>query len=140
MATMTIGEVAERSGLRPSAIRYYESAGILPAPVRVNGRRRYDPDVLHVLHAIGVARDAGFGISELRRLFQGIREREAPSVLWERFAEQKLREVDALINRANEMRRLLEEGLRCGCLGVEECVLFGQTMRDAVAADRARRR
>ena len=125
MATMTIGEVAERSGLRPSAIRYYESVGILPEPERGTGRRRYDADVLHVLHAIGVARSAGFGIAELRQLFGGIRDREAPSAVWERFATRKLREVDDLIRRANEMRRLLEEGLRCGCLGVEECVLFG---------------
>jgi len=126
---LTIGEVARRSGVRPSAIRYYESVGILPVPERVNGRRRYDPDVLHVLHAIGVARVAGFGIAELRQMFGGIRNREAPSAVWQRFAEQKLREVDALIERANEMRRLLEEGLRCGCLGVEECVLFGQSSK-----------
>jgi MerR family transcriptional regulator, redox-sensitive transcriptional activator SoxR len=127
MAAMAIGEVAARSGLRPSAIRYYEQVGILPEPALMNGRRRYDPDVLHVLHAIGVARSAGFGIEELRQIFSGIREREAPSAIWQRFAEQKLREVDELILRANAMRRLLEEGLRCGCLGVEECVLFGQS-------------
>lgn len=124
---LTIGEVATRSGVRPSAIRYYESVGILPEPKRISGRRRYDPDVLHVLHAIGVARAAGFGIAELQQIFSGIRDRQAPSAVWHRFAEQKLREVDALIARANEMRRLLEEGLRCGCLGVEECVLFGQS-------------
>jgi MerR family redox-sensitive transcriptional activator SoxR len=130
MATMTIGEVAERTGLRPSAIRYYESVGILPEPERVNGRRRYNPDVLHVLRAVGIARDAGFGITELRQIFSGIRDREAPSAVWQRFAEQKLHEVDELILRANEMRRLLEEGLRCGCLGVEECVLFGQAAHE----------
>jgi MerR family redox-sensitive transcriptional activator SoxR len=127
---MTIGEVAQRSGLRPSAIRYYESAGILPEPERVNGRRRYDPAVLHVLRAVGVARAAGASIAETRQLFEGIRSREAPSAAWARFAEQKLREADDLIQHANEMRRLLEEGLRCGCLGVEECVLFGRSMGD----------
>jgi MerR family redox-sensitive transcriptional activator SoxR len=135
---LTIGEVAELSGLRPSAIRYYESVGILPEPARVSGRRRYDPDVLHVLHAIGVARAAGFGIAELRQMFSGIREREAPSVVWQRFAEQKLREVDELIAQANEMRRLLEEGLRCGCLGVEECVLFGQSASVGATTEEAR--
>ena len=126
MATMTIGEVARQAGLRPSAIRYYESVGILPEPARVGGQRRYDSDVLAVLRAVGVARAAGATIADLRTLFAGIREREAPSLAWSRFAEQKLREVDALIARAHEMKRLLEEGLRCGCLGVEECVLFAQ--------------
>ncbi len=42
MPDLTIGDVARRSGLRPSALRYYEEAGLLPAPARVNGRRRYD--------------------------------------------------------------------------------------------------
>jgi len=45
--------------------------------------------------------------------------------------------VDDLIRRANEMRRLLEEGLRCGCLGIEECVLFCQTARDDVTEEGA---
>ena len=122
MATRTSGEVARRSGLRPSAIHYYESAGVLPEPERIHGRRRCAPGILSVLRAVGVAPEAGCGIAEDRQLFQGIREREAPSVVWERFAARKLREVDDRIRRANEMRRLLEEGLRRGCLDVEECV------------------
>ncbi|MGH9175452.1 MAG: MerR family transcriptional regulator, partial [Vicinamibacterales bacterium] len=105
---MTIGEVARRAKLRPSAIRYYESVGILPEPARISGQRRYDSDGLAVLRAVGIARDAGATIADLRVLFAGIREREAPSVAWARFAEQKLREVDALIVRAHEMKRLLE--------------------------------
>src|SRR5215211_1580597 len=43
---MTIGEVARKAGIRPSALRYYESVDILPKPERVNGRRRYDGEVL----------------------------------------------------------------------------------------------
>lgn len=126
MAYLGIGEVARRSGLRPSAIRYYESLGILPEPERVNGRRRYAPDVLHLLNAIGIAKQAGLSMAELQRLFEGVRNREAPSVFWQQFAVQKLQEVDALIERAHTMKALLEEGLRCGCLGLDECVLFGR--------------
>src|SRR5690606_39404558 len=74
MAKMTIGEVAERAGLQPSALRYYESAGLLPRPERVNGRRRYDPEIIYLLRAIGIAKQAGFTIEEMRQLF---REREA---------------------------------------------------------------
>lgn len=125
MNTMSIGEVARRSGLRPSAIRYYESAGILPAPERVNGRRRYDPDVLHLLRAIGIAKQAGLSVAELRQLFGDDRD-QAPSAVWEHLARRKLVEVDALIERANEMKELLELGLQCGCLGWDECVLFGR--------------
>ncbi|MGN6810513.1 MAG: MerR family DNA-binding transcriptional regulator, partial [Thermomicrobiales bacterium] len=42
MAGLTISAVARQAGLRPSALRYYEAAGLLPAPARVSGRRRYD--------------------------------------------------------------------------------------------------
>lgn len=128
MTSLMIGEVARRSGLRPSAIRYYESLGILPEPRRVNGRRRYDPDVLHLLRAIGIAKQAGFTMAEMQQLFQGVRDDEAPSALWEQFAQRKLREVDELIERAETMKHLLEEGLRCGCLGWDECALVSRSL------------
>lgn len=133
METLTIGEVARRAGLRPSAIRYYESAGILPQPARVNGRRRYDPDVLHLLRAVGIAKRAGLSISELRELFGG--REQAPSAVWEQLARRKLAEVDALIDRANEMKALLELGLDCGCLGWDECILFGRGQESPTLVD-----
>jgi MerR family transcriptional regulator, redox-sensitive transcriptional activator SoxR len=128
MPDLTIGEVARRSGLRSSAIRYYESQGILPAPRRVNGRRRYDEDVLDRLNAVHIARRAGFTIAEMRQLFQGIQQNETPSVMWRRVAETKLHEVEALISQAQAMKQLLEEGLRCGCLRWEDCALMGRAL------------
>lgn len=56
MDGLPIGEVARRTGVRTSAIRYYEAEGILPVPERVNGRRRYDSDVLRHLEVIRFAR------------------------------------------------------------------------------------
>lgn len=125
MESLTIGEVAQRAGLRPSAIRYYESAGILPKPRRVSGQRRYAPDILHLLHAVNVAKQAGFSISEMQQLFRSIEDQEAPSAAWERLAHRKLAEIDDLIQRAQSMKLLLEEGLRCGCLGIEQCTVLG---------------
>ena len=128
MQVLTISEVARRSGLRSSAIRYYESQGILPAPQRVNGRRRYDEDVLDRLNAVQIARRAGFTIAEMRQLFQGIQQNETPSAMWRRLAEAKLHEVDALISQAQAMKQLLEEGLRCGCLSWEDCALMAPAL------------
>ena len=67
MEEMAIGEVARRAGVRASALRYYESIGILPAPRRVNGRRRYDGEVLELLTVVRVAQQAGFTAAEIRR-------------------------------------------------------------------------
>ena len=52
---LTIGEVARQSGLNTSALRYYESVGLLPAPRRVNGRRRFDPGVVRLLGTVRFA-------------------------------------------------------------------------------------
>lgn len=121
MGEMTIGEVARRAGLRPSALRYYEEAGILPAPRRLNGRRRYDPSVVQRLEVVRFARRAGFTLAEIRTLFHGFRTETPFGERWRALAQAKLRELDALVARAAQMRRAIEGGLACGCLRVEDC-------------------
>ena len=130
MESMSIGEVARTVGVRPSALRYYEGVGLLPSPERTNGRRRYDGEVLHEvldrLAVVRVAQQAGFTISEIRTLLDGFSEDTPPSERWRVLAREKLTEVDALIERALGMKDLLERGLRCECLRLEECALVGR--------------
>ena len=122
MEELTISEVARRAGLRPSAIRYYESSGILPTPRRASGRRRYDASILQRLALIQLAQEAGFTMAEIKRLFADFAPEVPAWERWQALATQKLAEVDVLIQRAQTMKRLLEEGLlQCRCLTVEEC-------------------
>jgi len=122
MEELTIGEVARRAGIRASAIRYYESVKVLPAPQRKNGRRRYDSNVLDRLAVIQMAQQAGFSVAEMRTLFNGFPTEVPASARWEVLARQKLVEVDALIRRAQAMKRVLEEEmLQCRCLTLDEC-------------------
>ena len=115
---LSIREVAERSGLRPSALRYYEEEGLVVPAARMSGRRHYALSVLDRLRVIACAQDAGFTIAEVRELLAG----EDPSGdRWRALAERKLREVDTLIERAQATRRLLEESLSCDCVVLEEC-------------------
>ncbi len=134
MGSMSIGEVAQRAGVRPSTLRYYESIGLLPAAERENGRRRYDGEVLlkvlDRLAVVRVAQQAGFTISEIRTLLDGFSEDTPPSERWRVLAREKLTEVDALIERALGMKDLLERGLRCECLRLEECSLVGDERPD----------
>ena len=127
-AGMAIGEVARRAGVRPSALRYYERVGLLPPPRRENGRRRYEGEVLREvldrLAVVGVAQQAGFTISEIRTLLDGFSEDTPPSERWRVLADEKLPEVEALIWRARGMKRLLERGLECECLRIEDCELL----------------
>jgi MerR family transcriptional regulator, redox-sensitive transcriptional activator SoxR len=129
MGSMSIGEVARWAGVRPSTLRYYEGVGLLPSPERTNGRRRYDGEVLREvldrLAVVRVAQQAGFTISEIRTLLDGFSEDTPPSDRWRVLAREKLTEVDTLIERALGMKDLLERGLRCECLRLEECSLVG---------------
>ena len=125
---LSIGEVASRAGVRPSALRYYEGVGLLPPPRRANGRRRYDGEVLREaldrLAVVRVAQQAGFTISEIKTLLDGFSEDTPPSERWRVLAQDKLPEVEALVERALGMKRLLERGLQCECLRLEDCELI----------------
>lgn len=121
MEGLIISEVARRAGVRPSALRYYESVGLIPAPKRVNGRRRYDPSVVQRLALLQLAQQAGFTIAEIRTLFHGFAPDTPPAARWRALARQKAVELDALIARAQHMKHVLETGLQCGCLRLEDC-------------------
>ncbi|HEX2188717.1 MAG TPA: MerR family transcriptional regulator [Longimicrobiaceae bacterium] len=123
MEQLSIGEVARRTGLRTSAIRYYEDAGVLPPPPRVNGRRRYGPEAVRTIGVLRFAQQAGFTLDEVRTLFHGFGAETPLHERWEALAQAKLRDLDALIARAHGMRRAIEAGLGCGCVRVEDCVL-----------------
>jgi len=119
---LPIGEVARRAGLRPSALRFYEEAGLLRPAARVSGRRRYEPSILSRLAVIRLLRDGGFTIQEMRRLFAGGTERHR----WRPLAELKLREIDARIAEAQETRELIEHALACDCETLEGCSTLTQ--------------
>ena len=130
MEQLSIGEVAHRTGLRPSALRYYEDVGILTPPRRINGRRRYDADVFTRLAVVRMAQEAGFTIDEVRTLVAGFPEGTPASARWRAMAHHKLAEVDALIARAQTVRRVLEQSLECGCLTLEACAHLGWGLGD----------
>lgn len=125
MEGLTIGEVAHRTGLRTSALRYYEEQGVLPAPRRVNGRRRYDRSILRMVEVLRFAQQAGFTLAEIRKLFHGFGAETPLGARWKALARAKLEELDALIARATQMKRSIEKGSGCGCVRIEDCTLTG---------------
>jgi MerR family redox-sensitive transcriptional activator SoxR len=118
---LSIGEVARDAGIRPSAIRYYESVGLLPEPRRKSGHRRYDASTVRLIGTLRFAQRAGFTVAEIRTLFHGFGAEVPPARRWQALAERKLQELDELIASAQRMRRAVEAGMRCGCLRIEDC-------------------
>lgn len=125
MNHLSIGDVGQRAGLNPSAIRYYERVGLLPEPARVNGRRRYDAGILKHLALVRMAQEAGFTIEEIRTLVSGFPAETPPGERWRELARRKRPEVDALISRMLVVRQVLEESLRCDCLTLDACADHG---------------
>jgi MerR family transcriptional regulator, redox-sensitive transcriptional activator SoxR len=127
--TLTIGEVAERAGLKTSAIRYYESVGVLPEPARESGQRRYTVETVRRLQVIDVAKRAGFSLEEARVLL-ATRDGGTPAHEQLRdLAERKLPDVDALIARAEAMRDWLTTATGCACQTLDVCALFESDTR-----------
>ncbi len=121
MSDMPIGEVARAAGLAPSAIRYYEKAGLLPKAARQSGQRRYGPETAARLKIIQLARDAGFTIAETRTFLSGFSTATTPAARWRALAARKLTELDSLSQRIARMQRLLKSSFHCGCLRIEDC-------------------
>jgi MerR family transcriptional regulator, redox-sensitive transcriptional activator SoxR len=122
--TLSIGEVAQRTGVNASAIRFYERRGLLLKPDRVGGQRRYTATAVRRLEIIDAAKQAGFSLDEIGTLLSST-DRGAPAhEQLQALAARKLPEVDALIDRANAMRDWLAAASACGCDTFETCPLF----------------
>jgi MerR family transcriptional regulator, redox-sensitive transcriptional activator SoxR len=129
---LLIGELAERAGVATSAIRYYESIGLLPEPYRVSGQRRYGEETLKRLEFIAAAQQAGFTLREITELSDGFDVRG--------LAERKKPEVQAELKLARERKRWLDAASECECGSPEECTLFdGEAALHVVHVDGCRR-
>jgi MerR family redox-sensitive transcriptional activator SoxR len=119
-ASLSIGEVAAATGLRASAIRYYEDAGILPKPERVSGKRRYNGDTIDRITLIRFCRRLGMSLKDVRGLLATPRGTRAKDQ-WRRLVDGRLEEIGALIMAARGVERILRESRDCDCVTLESC-------------------
>lgn len=114
--TFGIGEVARRVGLQVSAVRYYESCGLVEPEGRRGGKRIYSERSIERLALIVYAKELGFSIAQIRKLLN-----EFPGARWSGVAAEKLEALDAMSQRIATMREALQKISRCGCRDVDEC-------------------
>lgn len=113
---ISIGDLARRTGLRTSAIRYYESCGLIAAQRRAGGKRLFGSDAVERLALIAYAKSVGFKLEEIRALFA-----DFPAQKWSRLAARKLEEIEALAQRVEMMRARLQKIVKCRCDDVDAC-------------------
>lgn len=117
-ATLTIGDVTQRSGVAQTALRYYEQVGLLPAPQRLGGQRRYQESVLMRLEVIRLCKAAGFSLTEIGLLLKD----DTPGrPVARELAQSKLAEIDAQMEELTHARAIIEWGMRCTCPSIELC-------------------
>lgn len=115
---LTIGEVAQLSGVPATTLRYYESVGLVSPPARVGGQRRYDTSVIARLEVIDLCKAAEFSLEEIRTLFAD----ELPGRPTSRaLAEAKLAQIDARLTTLAEARAIIAWGMQCTCPTIDDC-------------------
>jgi DNA-binding transcriptional MerR regulator len=117
---LTIGELAKRTGVATSALRYWEALGLLPAPARVSGKRRYPPSTVRLVGEVLILRDVGFTLREIKALVTRSAGREG----WRELQRRKLAELDRQIAHAQAARTAIAHGLACPHDDVRECPTF----------------
>ena len=132
-SSLSIGEVAERVGLRTSALRYYERAGLLPPAERVGGKRRYGPEVVELLLLIRFCQQVGFSLAEVSTLLTPPTAKHTKET-WRELVDAKLSQLDALIEHAQAVKAVLQESRGCDCVTLDGCSFV---MNAAPAAERA---
>ena len=104
MALMTIGEFARSVGMRPSAIRYYETRGILVPPQRsASEYRLYGPEALSIIRFARRARELGFTLEQVKQLIRESR-MHPPCVACRALVEQQLARVEEELQRLGALR------------------------------------
>ncbi len=126
---LDIGEVAERSGVAPSALRFYEEKGLIRSIGRRGLRRLFEPDVVERLALISLGRVAGFSLDEIAGMFGA----DGEPLIDRQTLEDKAEEIDRTIRRLSAMRDGLRHAAACSAPSHMECPKFRRLMRAAAA-------
>jgi len=123
--TLTVGEVARRAGVNTSALRFYESNGLISSDRTPAGHRRYHADVLRRVSFIRVAQRVGLSLAEIRAALDSLPDGRTPTRSdWERLASQWRPMLDERIALLEAMRDKLDGCIGCGCLSLETCAMY----------------
>jgi MerR family redox-sensitive transcriptional activator SoxR len=122
---LAIGEVAARSGVAPSALRFYESEGLIHALRSDGGRRLYEREVLRRVAFIRVAQRIGLSLDEVRSALAALPDQRTPtSKDWARLSRQWRPRLDEQIGMLVALRDQLTSCIGCGCLSLRACALY----------------
>ena len=122
---LTIGAVAERTGVAPSALRYYEAEGLITSTRTDGNQRRYHRDVLRRVSFVKVAQQVGLSLGEIHEALVSLPESRTPTQEdWSRISRAWRPRLDEQIHLIERLRDRLDGCIGCGCLSLKACRLL----------------
>ena len=121
---LTVGEVAERSGVAISAVRFYEAEGLIQSTRNAGNQRRFARETLRRVAVIKVAQRLGIPLSSIREALKSLPEGRTPNAAdWNRLSARWRAELDERIEKLLQLRNQLSTCIGCGCLSLQDCPL-----------------
>jgi MerR family redox-sensitive transcriptional activator SoxR len=131
---LPIGELARRTGLAVSAIRFYEDKGLIQALRTSGNQRRFLRSDIRRLSFILIAQKLGLGLAQIEEELTKLPQGRTPTVSdWQKISRSLRKEIDARIQLLNRTRTKLDECIGCGCLSLQRCQLYNRDDRAGAA-------
>lgn len=122
---LSVGELARRSGVATSALRFYEAQGLIHGQRNAGNQRRYARDMLRRVAFIRVAQGVGLGLAEIRGALDELPGQRTPTAAdWARLSRAWKPLLQARIDALTGLRDQLESCIGCGCLSLQHCRLY----------------
>ena len=132
--TMTVGDVAQRSGVAVSALRFYEAKGLITSQRSAGNQRRYERAVLRRVAVIRTAQRVGISLEQIAAALDSLPKGQAPTRAdWSRLSRLWRDDLNQRIAQLEKLRDTLDDCIGCGCLSLQRCALRnpGDTLASA---------
>jgi MerR family redox-sensitive transcriptional activator SoxR len=133
---LTIGELSRRSGVAPSALRFYEDSGLITSERSAGNQRRYERSVLRRVAFVRAAQRVGLSLDDVRAALATLPAGRTPTRAdWTRLSRGWRPLLDARIEALEQLRDRLDGCIGCGCLSLRTCRLYNPDDRAAAGGD-----
>ena len=121
---LTVGEIAERSGVAVSALHFYEAQGLIKSTRNAGNQRRFARETLRRVAVIKVAQRLGIPLAAIGTALESLPEGRTPTAAdWNKLSATWRAELDARIEKLQQLRNQLSTCIGCGCLSLKDCPL-----------------
>ncbi len=127
MASLSVGQVAKRAGIKVSALHFYEQKGLIYSSRNSGNQRRYKKEVLRRLSVIKAAQKVGVNLENIKTAFSTLPNNRTPTTKdWEKLASRWKSELQNRIDYLENLKNSLTGCIGCGCLSMKNCPLYNE--------------